>query len=129
MDVQKCIPRNKHDLCAIERARALGFPELNEILPSLLVWLQDANWPIARPMASLLATAGQEIVPHIKGVFTGEDAVWKYWIIELLVPELTPTAISKLRTELERLADKPSQSDKSEGVNLVAQSVLVTIRF
>ena len=58
MNARECIPKDKHDLLALERARELGFPLLNEIIPDLLEWLQDGNWPVARPTATLLAEAG-----------------------------------------------------------------------
>ena len=114
MNVRECIPKDKHDLLALERARELGFPLLNEIIPDLLEWLQDGNWPVARPTATLLAEAGQEIVPYIKDIMADEDGSWKYFVIELLVSNLSHDLRSKLRSDLLRLANQPTQNDKYE---------------
>lgn len=124
MDLQKCIPENKYDTIAIEQASLIGFPALNPILSDLLVWVQDANWPVAAGTASLLSKAGPEIVPHIKAVLVSEDSIWKYWAIELVVRNLRPDVFSSLRNDIARLADRPSRGDQSEKVDLVAQGIL-----
>ncbi len=126
MDIQDCIPKDKFDEDAVARARAVGFPALNPILSELLAWLQDANWPVARPMASLLAVTQQEIVPYIKEVLNSEDGIWKYWTIDLLVDDLSQEVRELLQDELFRLAEKPTQNDRLEGVDVVARRVLMT---
>jgi len=124
MNVQSCIPKDKHDVSAVDRARATGFPSFNEAIPELLVWIQDLNWPVAEPVASVLQNAGPEIAPHIRKILAGRDAVWKYWTIVLVVARSTPEVVRELLGELERLADDPNSDDKLESVDAVAQKVL-----
>lgn len=45
MDLSASIPTDKHDLAAVANAARLGYPAINAILPELLEWLQDINWP------------------------------------------------------------------------------------
>jgi len=73
MNIRDYIPKDKVDTRAVARAAALGFPALNPILPDLLAWMQDLNWPVSRDLAPLLATAGVEIAPSLKSVFVGDN--------------------------------------------------------
>lgn len=90
MKLSDCIPATKYDTASIENAASLGFPTINSILPELLEWIKDGNWPVARSLFCLLAQAGPEIAPHIKAVFDGEDEEWKYFILSGLVSDLKP---------------------------------------
>ena len=87
MTTNSIIPRDKHDIAAIKRAKAIGFPALNEYIPQYLEWLQDGNWPVADPVSELLVTAGPEIIPHIIEILQGDDAVWSYFLIVSLIQE------------------------------------------
>ncbi|MDH3234095.1 MAG: DUF5071 domain-containing protein [Alphaproteobacteria bacterium] len=60
-----CVPKDKFDEAAVERAERLGYPGLNPILPALLEWVQDPTWPVAIELMPLLAKAGPEIAPHL----------------------------------------------------------------
>jgi hypothetical protein len=124
MDLNDCIPKDKFDIDALELAGHVGFPKLNSVLPDLLTWVQDANWPIAPQTASLLSQAGSEISPHIKAILNSDDAVWKYWTIDLVVRHLSPDILVDLRDDLAKLANHPSQVDQMEGVDVVAKNIL-----
>lgn len=124
MDVKDCIPKDKFDMAAIERAGHVGFPKLNTVLSDLLVWIQDANWPVAPCTASLLSNAGVEILPHIKAILNSGDGVWKYWTIDLVVRNLSSDVLTGLRSDLARLADYPTRNDQVEGIDAVALVIL-----
>jgi len=124
MSIQNCIPKDKHDVPATDRAREIGFPSLNEAIPDLLEWLQDANWPVAEPIASILRYAGTEIVPHIRKILAGQDQEWKWAIIVLVIARSSPEVIRDLQGELLRLAQNPSEGEKFAGVDGLAQEVL-----
>ena len=126
MSTREYIPTTKHDLRALESARAVGFPALNAHLPELLEWLQDANWPVAKPTASVLSEAGSEIATHIKVILRGDDAIWKFWTIELLVRNLNTDVFSDLRSDLLHLASHPKAIDKLENVDALAKQVLAS---
>jgi len=124
MNIRECIPEDKHDIAAIDRARLVGFPLLNQILPELLVWLRDSNWPVAVETASLLSEANVEITPHIKVVLDSEDGIWKYWTLKLVVSNLSFDVLGELRGELVRLANYPTQNDRLEEVDIVALEIV-----
>ncbi|MEL0438995.1 DUF5071 domain-containing protein [Phycobacter sp. K97] len=124
MSIQNCIPKDKYDVPATDRAGELGFPSLNEAIPDLLEWLQDANWPVAEPIASIMQYAGTEIVPHIRKILAGQDQEWKWAIIVLVVARSSPEVICDLQDELLRLAHSPSEGEKRAGVDGVAQEVV-----
>lgn len=77
------VPRSKFDIETAERAAATGWPTVEPVLPQLLEWLQDYNWPVARVLAPFVASIGEPLVPHLRPILDdeGQDAIWKYWII------------------------------------------------
>jgi len=103
---------------------ALGYPAVAPVLPELLVWLQDGNWPISRPIGRFLASVGEPIVPLVREVFDGTDGIWKYWCIELFVRELPRSVAEQLCPELQRLAYHPMADDRSEEVDERAREAL-----
>jgi len=126
MDLTNCIPKDKHDTAAIERAGSIGFPMINPILSDLLEWVQDSNWQVADGTASLLSRAGPEILPHIRKVLNSEDEIWKFWTIELVVRNLKPEYLTALQDELVRLANDPTYEEKLEEVDVAARALLTT---
>ncbi len=124
MILPDCVPRDKHDTAAIERAKEIGFPALNPVLPVLLGWLKDMNWPVAPHVAELLSGAGLEIVPHIGAVLRSDDSVWKIWVLTELCPRIAPEVVAALDIELEELVKQPSKADRSEGADLAARKLL-----
>ncbi len=124
MSLRACIPKDKHDVLALERARELGFPALNPVLPDLLEWVQDLNWPVAQPTASLLAGAGHEIVPHLQQILAGNDADWKYWILNAVIAHLKQDVLLALQGDITRLATEPGPEDLAEEVNIAAKEIL-----
>ncbi|KAE9628275.1 DUF5071 domain-containing protein [Parasedimentitalea maritima] len=127
MDLRRCIPKDKFDLAAIENAADVGYPAIIPILPDLLEWVQDANWPVAEPTALLLAKAGPEIVPYIREILTSDDGMWKYWAIDLVVKSCSIRTRSELQADLVQLVSAPSQNDLDSNVPEVAQAVLLSL--
>ncbi|MFC6759804.1 DUF5071 domain-containing protein [Sulfitobacter porphyrae] len=127
MDLRSCVPQDKFDLAAIPRARAAGFPAINPILPELLEWLQDINYPVAGQMVELLSGSGSEIVPHIRRVLVSDDSIWKYWVLSRLCSRLAPAVLVQLIPDITRLADQPSEDDMADEVDVEARSLLASL--
>ena len=122
-DIRKLIPQDKHDH---ERARAAihaGYPAVEAILPELLVWLQDINWPVAQTLAPFLASIGEPLIPHLRAIFETDDEIWKGWVISCVVEDSPPLALA-FREYLERVADNPTQNEIDEYVAVLARDVL-----
>lgn len=124
MNFNNYIPKDKFDIAAIERANQIGFPALNPILPDLLEWLKDANWPVAVSTASLPSNAVSEIVPHIQHILKSKDSIWKYWTIELVLKNLRADAQDQLNDDLVQLVDKPTKEDRIEKADVAARGIL-----
>lgn len=64
-DIEDLIPKHKHDHDAVSVLKDLSFEQIKPIVPALLEWLQDANWPIAGPIANVLEPFVDRIIPEI----------------------------------------------------------------
>jgi len=117
------LPLDKYDIGKIERLREIGYPEIEPLLPTLLEWLKDGNWPIARILPPFLADIGSPLAPHIRTVLSTSDGLWKYWVLSTVVAVSTQLRDS-LRPDLERIAHNPSQDERAEEVDLCAQELL-----
>lgn len=118
------LPAHKHDLAAVEALARLPASAWIAHAPQLLEWLRDGNWPVARPVARLLASAGAATMPALARVFDGDDAIWKCGCIESLLAALPPADWEPLRPRLQRLADAPDPAELAEGAAEAAQTLL-----
>lgn len=121
------LPQDKSDL---QRARAivtLGFPAIAPIVPSVLEWIQDINWPVAHIFAPFLASIGSELAPYVRTVLETDDGVWKCHVIQAVVAPSLELARA-LQPDLERIVRNPSQSEQNEEVDLVALEALERLR-
>jgi hypothetical protein len=122
-EVKGFIPRDKHDIERAEAAVKAGYPAIAPILPNLMEWLQDMNWPVAGVLAPFLASIGAPLIPHIRKIFTTDDKIWKRWIISQILDESREVA-EAFRDELERIAYSPTEQEVLEELNEVAQFTL-----
>lgn len=98
------------------------------LLPSLLEWIQDMNWPVARGVLELLLTFPEEIVPHVQNVLTlSDDDSWKYFILNHLVNYLPIESRMQFKEYLTRVAEAPTESELYEELNEIAKEILDTI--
>ena len=105
------VPANKFDFAAVERAKAAGQAALIPHYPALLEWLQDANWPVAEPVAQMLTGAGPEIVPSILDILRTDDDFWQQWVLDLIVRHLSDACWSGLKPDVDRLVYDGTTSD------------------
>jgi pimeloyl-ACP methyl ester carboxylesterase len=106
-----------------EQARAIvrrGYPEVASLLPDLVAWLQDLNWPGALTIAEFLVSIGAPVLPHIKAVLASQDRIWQYWIITEVVVHLEPDVVATLVPELKALA----MQDDEDGAGDAARRLL-----
>ncbi|HEY8931382.1 MAG TPA: DUF5071 domain-containing protein [Mucilaginibacter sp.] len=112
MDVRELIPKHADDQKAIDGLKKLPFEQIKPIVPDLLVWLQDMNWPVARPIAGILEPFVDQIVPEIITILKTDDGMWKYWILTCLIKNTTHPI---LLDEIERMAKFPSRRNHRSG--------------
>lgn len=103
------LPTSRHDHASISHLRTLppshwtplilfSFPTPPHYPGGLLTWLQDANWPISRPTASLLLTLlgpgnrethGKVLIDALKNLFSdSDDWDWMYYLLTMIVEEI-----------------------------------------
>jgi len=122
-DLLRDVPKDKYDTRAAEAMAARGFPEATPVLPELLEWIRDGNWPVARVLAPFLATAGAPLVPHAENVLRGGDDTWKYYLLQDVVAKSTSLA-ALLRSDLERLSCQPTRGEAAEELPSMADAIL-----
>ncbi len=121
------LPRDKHDVLSVASLSKLDPDALSPLVPELLNWLQDLNWPVAMPLVPILAKCDDLLAPHIKDVLTSSDPIWKYSLLCALVPILSIKTKCALREDLERLSLAPTDSERIEEVHLMALDILNSI--
>ena len=122
-DIRTLIPQNKFDTDRAEQAVAAGYPAVAPILPELLEWIQDSNWPVARVLAPFLGSIGTPLIPHIKKILATEDNLWKYWTLTYLVQD-SPDVAAALQEDLQRYVDSPTTDERAEGLDELARTIL-----
>ncbi|MBY9007578.1 MAG: DUF5071 domain-containing protein [Candidatus Lokiarchaeota archaeon] len=123
-DLKGLIPKHKSDFESVDKIIKLGYPKIKPILPELLNWMQDGNWPIYRTLAPFLSSIGIEIIPEIKNILQSEDYIWQYWCLVGIVEVIGKKAIYLLKNQLERLRDNPTEEEKAEYLQEVASDLL-----
>jgi hypothetical protein len=123
-DLIDLLPRDKHDFERVNDLKKLEKHELKELIPELLMWLQDINWPIAVEISRLLLTIPQETIPFVIHVLDGSDDIWKDWCLRYFVMELPEEMKKGLKGHIERIAYNPTKGEELEELHLTAQEIL-----
>lgn len=121
------LPKNKHDFDSVYNLKKMDRTERLPLLPGLMEWIQDMNWPIANEVAELLLTFPNDMVPLIKEVLATHDDVWKYWCLEILIKGLPEVVRLDLKSELIRIVERPTAGEKLEELDETAMEILRTI--
>jgi hypothetical protein len=100
-ELRDLLPRHKDDRPRVERLVELGYPRNREALPHLAVWLQDANWPVAGPIASYFVELGWAVVPVVRKALASGDVSWAYWMLDLVVSGFDSDIVAELRDDIE----------------------------
>ena len=124
--VEDLIPKNIFDFSGIDELKLLSDEEIMPILPALLEWMKDMNWPIAREMPMLLSKHQKVLIPYIIEALRPEQSEcdWKTFIIWKLLPLLDKEYLSMLKISLERIAESPTRGEEYEQTNIAARELL-----
>jgi hypothetical protein len=117
------LPVDKHDTEKAEALVALGYPAISSVLPDLLEWIQDGNWPVARVISPFLKNVGAPLATHVRTIFQGNDDTWKYSVLYGLVGESKELAI-ELVVDLNRLVNCPTAGEVCEELDIGAKEIL-----
>ena len=121
--VHSLVPKSKFDLDTANLAVAAGYPAVESVLPELVEWLQDFNWPVAHVLAPFLAEIGLPLIPQIDHVFSTKDETWQYWMIVCLLSH-NDDLYEYYKQKLVQLAESPSANDRQHDLDGVARETL-----
>ncbi|MCL1696082.1 MULTISPECIES: DUF5071 domain-containing protein [unclassified Lysinibacillus] len=121
------LPRHKYDNARVEMIKNLDRDKILPLLPNLLEWIQDMNWPVAPSILELLLTFPKEIVPHVQDVLSSDDENWKWFVLHFLVIELPGKSRVQFREYLTRVAETPTHNELAEELDKIAKEILDTI--
>jgi hypothetical protein len=118
------LPADKHDVESVCRLENLDVASLGPLIPELLTWLQDMNWPVAGPVLQLMLKNLPLVTVPVASILRGEDDIWKSNCLEYLVNDMPHGQQKELTLELERLAIYPTASEMEEDAHLTAKAIL-----
>ncbi len=118
------VPRNKADSVTAARLAGLSPDELSPHIPKLLEWLQDMNWPVARPVLEALLRCDEDLVEPVRTVLRSDDEIWKYWVLTALLTDLSPAILNALRPDIERLAQQSAFDEDQTETRIAARHLL-----
>ncbi|WKL02965.1 DUF5071 domain-containing protein [Paenibacillus amylolyticus] len=124
MDIRECLPHDKFDYEAVRKLSEFSDVEIKVIIPELMEWLQDGNWPISKPVEDLLLRLGEDLIPHIKDVLQTQDQQWEYFILVGLIDRLPISHLSMLQTDLVRILESPTPDEVLEELDGVIVELL-----
>jgi len=104
--------------------KKIGYPRVKLIIPELLEWIQDMNWPGAQDIADLLSTIDDEIVPYVKQVLKSGDGIWIIWLLSEVVSKWNPNLNKQIKDDLYKLSVTLDNNLIIEGVDIQAMKLL-----
>jgi hypothetical protein len=122
MNIQDLIPKHKGDNETADKLKNYSYDQIKPIIPDLLTWMQDMNWPVAGPVSDYLETLTDNISSDLLNILKGDDEVWKYWIIARF-GRLTKD--QDVLNEIKRIAFNPTKSEIVDFVDERAREILV----
>ena len=120
-NLKKLIPKDKFDITTAEKLNNYSYEEIQSIIPSLLEWLQDKNWPVAKPISEFLISINEQITNEILDVFKTNDEIWKYWMISTFGPV---TQNNEIKKEIERIAKRPTNNERLEELDELSLEIM-----
>lgn len=119
---ESLLPRHKSDNDRVEMIKKMDRDKILPLLPNLLEWIQDMNWPVASSVLELLLTFPEEIVPYVQDVLTSsDDDNWKWFILHYLVIELPKESRVQFREYLTRVSETPKRNELAEELDEIAK--------
>lgn len=129
--IEDLVPKHKFDFSGLEELKELSDEEIAPILPALLEWMKDMNWPIAQEMPSLLIMHQKVLMPYIVDVLKPEqvEGDWKNYIIWDLLPLLDKEYAIEIEPYLERIVENPTRNEVFDETNIEAEDFLQEMRY
>lgn len=120
-------PCDKHDFASLESIKASEPSTWAHLVPELLTWLQDPNWPISGRVKEILLLNPAASLEPICLVLRGDDEAWQYNCLNLVL-HLPRDTQSMLRADLVAFNARVSdENDLEWGFRSIVKEVLSLI--
>ena len=123
MNIRDLIPKDKGDTATVEKLKNYSIDEVRPIIPDLLEWLQDMNWPVAGPVADYLETIKEHLTEDILKILKGDDDIWKYWTLRVFYIGAKPSDKETISV-LTRIASQPTFGERENEIDSLAKEIL-----
>jgi len=117
------VPSTKYEVEKAAQLVQLGWPEVAPVMPKIVEWLQDPNWPVAQVFFPFAASVGTPMAPYLREVLSGQDNEWKYSLLEQLV-SVSEELQQALLPELNRLAAQGNSLGQDVDLRQLAGEIL-----
>lgn len=121
MNVKDLVPKDKHDISNINKLYSLTDEEMKLIVYDLLEWIQDYNWPVAQELIPLLKEREDIIFPYMSDILRGDDFMWKYWIMDLIIPGFSFEHKNALKDDILVLINDHDIDEDTESIREIAE--------
>ena len=116
--------KNRGDIKSAEEIIRQGYPAIAGRFGYILESSADLHWPVARVLLPFLVSIGDILVPEIKAVLNAENLDHKYLCITNIISSMNPKFAEGFRSELERIADSPTNEEREEELQVDAQAAM-----
>jgi len=122
-ELRKLLPKDKFDIDRATALMSIGYPTVAPILPDLLEWLQDGNWPVSHVIGPFLASIGKPLTEEVRRILQSQDHLWKYWILVRVVAH-SPELATALYPDLAKIAEGDPVDEDEKDVKEEAKEIL-----
>jgi hypothetical protein len=120
MSVKDLIPKDKYDVSNIDKLYSLTDDEIEPIIYDLLEWIQDYNWPVAQKLVPVLKKREDIIFPYVIDILRGDDSMWKYWIMDLFIPDFSFEHKNVLKDDILKMINDSDDDEDTESIREIA---------
>ncbi|MNO69416.1 hypothetical protein D3C76_602700 [compost metagenome] len=127
-NLEDYLPKDKSDFESLILLKKLTHSEFEQLLPELLTWTQDINWPIApKIIDELLIPLGKDLVPWLKPILLSKEYDWIYTVLWYLVRKLEKEVIYELKDEFVLLSQTKDVNFIEFEIPDMAKEILLSI--
>src|SRR6187402_1597422 len=122
--MKNLVPINKFDTEFIKQLRGANVDDIRSIVPELLEWMQDGNWPTSEYIMEYFSPRINEVKDEIIKILLGDDEMWKYWILLGLIYHSPTRPNDEILSTVKYLRDNATIQEKEAGIDILSIEIL-----
>ncbi len=128
IDKNELVPTSKEDIEFIQKLKLQTIENVKEIVPELLEWLQDGNWPQAHLIADYIRPHMNYCENEIIDILNTDDSMWKSWVMKGIILKSSIAPTRNIIDILKRIYETPTLDEKESEVDIVAYDIMTKFR-